>query len=669
MQMSVRVPIWLIITVVGVCLDMEGRADEVFLARDTNADGVLSGREAKGLKGLDRDGDGEISESEFQMAIRSWREQVAAADDANFKMIDGNEDERLSGNETSNYEFCDLNGDSRISKKEFLQGLDQRRLQLAALPADQIQQSADEYFRTLDSNEDGRLTGTEIVGMARYDADADGRTSKDEWNLGNLMDALSAGSSSASVDGPGSTQSPMPRNAGNPLQLLADAANSQNADTLIANLRPELTGIVDDVILKYAVTFVHKHHGRIHAISKSDIQTKPNDNPDAVEYSASVKCDKDKLRLVATSYEGKLMGLQYDSPVISELDKELYADLSHSLGSDDGLARQFAAFYSPRCLQLINAVLTSNDDDAFAMVFPLVRDQIGREAFDGVFNIIREQCGPEPGIELESFLIEEDKDGSHMFKIGHRVTGENAPQILTVGFQIIGMQAAIVSFSIAPADAENSNADAKPTTLQQIIADAWNKLDDGAKSDSVADALKLIDASQDGLTFRMPGQPTREVVDDATIAWNLDGDDSSFAALIMSVDFDLEQKSALFLDQLGTMLVDRTKGKLTNVEAMNWKGHTGQSLLIDLPNGGRIYRRDVVIGKKCYSLQCSTDNTSDEFHANTVLPFLQSFKPTGTSLDAPDSSEAPTIAPPSEDVAAPPSPTVKPPVPAPPRLD
>ena len=197
-----------------LCQGLEVWADDAFLVRDTNADGVLSGREAKGLKGLDKDGDGEISESEFQRAMNSWREQVAAADDANFKMIDGNEDDRLSGKEIMYYEFCDLNADGRITKREFLQGLAQRRLQLAALPADQIQQSADEYFRTLDTNEDGRLTGTEIVGMARYDEDADGRTSKEEWNLGNLMDTLSASDASAAVAVPGSNPSSGPSKVG-----------------------------------------------------------------------------------------------------------------------------------------------------------------------------------------------------------------------------------------------------------------------------------------------------------------------------------------------------------------------------------------------------------------------------------------------------------------------
>ena len=123
------------------------------------------------------------------------------------------------------------------------------------------------------------------------------------------------------------------------------------------------------------------------------------------------------------------------------------------------------------------------------------------------------------------------------------------------------------------------------------------------------------------------------------------------------------QKSALFLDQLGTMLIDKTQGKISHVEDMNWKGHAGKSVRIDLPNGGRIYRRDVVIGSQCYSLQCSTDNTTEEFHTKMVVPFLQSFHPTDSSADAP------AIAPPSEDAAVPPSPSVSPPVPAPPRLD
>ena len=641
-----------------ICLASEGLAEDAFTVRDTNADGVLSGREAKGLKVLDKDGDDEISESEFRNSIASWHKQVAETDDANFKVMDRNEDERLSGNETKNYEFCDLNNDGRITRKEYDQALADRRLALAALSAEQLQLSADEYFRILDVNEDGRISGTESAGLNRYDTDSDGRISKEECSHGTLMDALSASAPVAQDTVPDPAPDSVPAMADNPIQWLTDAANSQTTDTLLANMRPELVGLMDEVILQYIVEFVHKHHGRIQAVPASQIQSKKGDNPEQTEFSASVRCAKGKLRLIATLYEDKLLGLQYESPAIDQLDSELYKELGDSLGQEDGLTARFAKFYSPMCRQLINSVLESKDDEAFAMFHPSIQAQLGKDAFVTVFELMREKCGTEYKIEMESFVVEEDKDGDHSFKLSHRVTGLNPPQILTAGFQIVGMKAALVSIAIAPA--EGGDADAKPTTLAQLINDAWNKLDSDAKSDSPAKSMKRIDASRDGLTFQMPGQPQRKVDESGNVSWELDNSGALYSAMIMSFDFDLEAQSTVFLDGLKNVLPEKFMGELVEAEEMKWHEHPGQMIRINLPDGRQVHRRDVVIGQTSYSLQLLSADTSEEFRTNIELAFLKSFKDTKKTDDDTDSPAA--VAPPS-------SPSADPPVPAPLRLD
>ncbi len=455
------------------------QAQDVFALRDTNGDDVLSGREAKGLTAVDKDQDGDISRAEFQMAMDAWRPQVAKADDENFRSMDRNEDGRLSGNECTGYEFCDTNADRRITRAEFDEGSIGRRKLVAALSPDEAQRAADEYFKTLDTNEDGRLTGTEVIGMNRYDSNQDGRTSKEEWDYGVLMDALSATSSTSTDDDPEMTPSSGIASGEDLIELMIDAANTQKADTLLSNMRPELKTIVDDVVLQYIVEFIHKHHGRISPVRKTDLQSAPGADPGATRFTANASCEKGTLALSATEYKGKLLGLSYDSPHLDLLDQEIFSDLAKSTGAEDGLTKRFAQYYSPKCVEFVKSVLADKNDEAFEMFHPLVREQIGRAAFDEVFALMQAQCEPEPTIELEIFRIEEDKNGTRMFYVGHRVSGQQSPQMFTAGFQLIGMKAELVTVSIAPvgSDSTDTNEEAKPTTLKQLIEDAWNQVD------------------------------------------------------------------------------------------------------------------------------------------------------------------------------------------------
>ena len=476
--MKFHICLWLALCVPTLvcCSQRSVLGDDVLSVRDTNQDGVLSGKEAYGLKSLDSDQDDEISAAELSEGLDAWRLKLTAVDESTFKTLDMNEDGRLSGTEQAGYEFCDLNSDGRITEQEYREALAQRRAALAALPRDQMEQVVADFMRQLDLNEDDRLSGTEFFGLERYDANNDRRVTKDECELGLVLDAI-AGSSSASpgsrVKPPKPSPGPPAEKADNAVQLLVDAANSQDASAVISEMRPELLGIVDEVMLQFIIEFVHKHHGTIQHVEKSAIETRKGDDPNETKLAANVHCEKDKLRITATLYDNKLLGFQYDSPAVDTVNTELYSELSQSIGNEDGLATRFAVYYSPTCRDQILAILNSKDDEAIAMFHPQVQESIGKDSFTTVFELLRKNCDASAKIEIETFAVEIDKDGNGSFLLGHRVTGTKGAEIVTTGFQIVGMKAAMVSVAVAPAD----ESAAEPSPLQKLVDEAWKKLD------------------------------------------------------------------------------------------------------------------------------------------------------------------------------------------------
>lgn len=65
------------------------------------------------------------------------------ADEAKFKELDGNEDGRLSGTEMRGIERYDANGDARITREEFLGGLSTEQMKAAGV-SDEAEEAADE---------------------------------------------------------------------------------------------------------------------------------------------------------------------------------------------------------------------------------------------------------------------------------------------------------------------------------------------------------------------------------------------------------------------------------------------------------------------------------------------------------------------------------------------
>lgn len=98
-------------------------------------------------------------------------------DEKSFAALDGNQDGRLSGTELTSVKRFDANDDGRITLEEYLAGRAAERTPEPAV--------ADEaLFRERDVNEDGWLSGKEIKGYEAFDADKDGELTKAEFLAG-----------------------------------------------------------------------------------------------------------------------------------------------------------------------------------------------------------------------------------------------------------------------------------------------------------------------------------------------------------------------------------------------------------------------------------------------------------------------------------------------------
>lgn len=108
----------------------------------------------------------------------------AAADNELFSTLDSNEDDVLSGKEVKGLEKYDADSDGEVSRKEFDQGRAAVGRKLPGPNKAELARLALEKFRLLDTNEDGRLSGTEMVGFEKLDGDGDRRVAEKEFIAG-----------------------------------------------------------------------------------------------------------------------------------------------------------------------------------------------------------------------------------------------------------------------------------------------------------------------------------------------------------------------------------------------------------------------------------------------------------------------------------------------------
>lgn len=121
------------------------------------------------------------------------------SDDSLFLQTDRNQDGWLSGVEIGLYRAYDADRDGEVTELEFLAGRARDRL---SIEEGRIVPEDIERFNNYDSTLSGYLSGTDITaaGAGNYDADFDGRVTRDEYFFGRERDRREAAERAARLE-------------------------------------------------------------------------------------------------------------------------------------------------------------------------------------------------------------------------------------------------------------------------------------------------------------------------------------------------------------------------------------------------------------------------------------------------------------------------------------
>lgn len=430
-----------------------------FAALDGNQDEVLSGKELGSLKILDADGDGELQRSEFVAAVRSQKKRGSATPQTLFKDRDTNEDGRLSGKEKIGLEKYDGNSDGRITEDELNSVLTSAEPELQGKSFKEIEKIASIRFKELDVTEDGRLTGSEATGAKAFDQNGDGKILQDEFAVGMLL--------SLSEEEGDSEANPTPK--GSVEELLADIVSAMNdsekTDIVYAHMHDKMKEVTDPFVLKYVCTYAAKTHKNFQ-LSKANIKQVKLENG-VLEVSAKLKCGKGDLTLSVTLLKGQIVALALDSPEMNEIDQSLFNDLQ-----DEKLQREFGTAYKPKISQALDFILNGDDGKALGLVHPSVIEQIGEIPFINLFARVRSQIKKVDKLELEAFSRDEGQPGVYTYTVTFLATdGENAIRFSGV-LQRDGLHSTLTGYTVEraldiapPAPAMDDDVPAPPAPV------------------------------------------------------------------------------------------------------------------------------------------------------------------------------------------------------------
>ena len=162
------------------------KKEDSFKARDLNKDGVLTGKELKGVGKMDADGNQELTKDEFVAGTKAKQQaENAERREKAFNKADINDDGILTGKEKAAIAKFDADGNGEISKEEFAAGK-------SAEWKAKVDKAFDDVFGQLDVTDEGVLSGTEAKKHKDWDADGDGKITRDEAKAGWTADRKEA---------------------------------------------------------------------------------------------------------------------------------------------------------------------------------------------------------------------------------------------------------------------------------------------------------------------------------------------------------------------------------------------------------------------------------------------------------------------------------------------
>ena len=583
-------------------------ADDQFDRQDSNKDGVLSGREATDVMALDEDGDGEISQAEFEEAIATQRTHANTQAMPLFALRDTNEDKRLSGTEMSGFEDFDTNGDRRITEMEFKAGILSGDPALREMSFAEIRKIADDRFSKLDINEDGRLSGTEAAGSGHFDRNNDTRIVKEEYITGLILSAASTDSATPDDAMPAApiTEDRVHKTLADFIKALDNAAN---AKLITGALHKSVVHEVDLPIFEYALKYAKSSHGRMKLPPKSEIRITSLEGGD-VRAEADLKCEKGALKLAVRFSEGQIIGFVMDSPETQVMEAALYRDLS-----GDELQQRFANFYAVIAEGLLDTIMKGEDGVAAAWVHPSVIEQVGRDKFIGLFQQVREKLTEVKSTELETFAMEISEDEIRSFTVTQIVTGTSGILRYSTTFQFVGMNGVVTGLAIS--DASDVVPSPSPEPVGPPVADM---------SANWFETVSL----RDGVSFRTPGEASRTEQEPGDggltrFAYEMPGQEMMFQIDVIKLKVDISTESKTFFDTVRTQLVEDTGAKLLQERLLDQDGPLpSQVLVVQKENGQTTILRSVVDGSRVYSFLWVGATLDDNTDQNFARPFHES---------------------------------------------
>lgn len=596
--------------------------DEVFSKLDTNEDGVLSGKEATTVRQFDADKDGEVTKAEYLAGIVSERKALLSINDSKlFAERDTNEDDVLSGKEIKGFENYDADSDGEVSRKEFDQGRAADRKKIAGPSPEELARQALEKFRQLDINEDGRLSGKEMVGFEKLDGNGDKRISEKEFVAGFA------------------TMESEP--AGDPVAVFLEMIRTTDPTKFLKVTEPGFAKEMDPPVLKFVMERVASALGTLEPSAKTALVPKQqtiNDQPHTV-FEGSLEFKNGKADATLIVNRGQIVGFQLQSPALNDVGERLLT----ALATNREFGKTMADFYTPHCEEFVKLILAGEDEKAFAKYHPETRKQVDKEQVLTLFEILRTNCGDFKGFELEKLRVESDADGnSDSFVLTHLVRGSKRDYLTTMTFQFSGLSAHVVILSVKPADKESpspSTEPGKPGDLQ------WVK----------------TSAAAEGVTFEMPGKPKRTADESKNqVSYRFDTEDKSsvFTVRIESEGENQEPEAKTLFEAVQTQLVKNLEGELLDTDEANAGRHPGRIFFLQMKDGVFFIERTVIIGRRLYRLQVVTTEQNKRRREKSVNYFFESAKFLDTDDDVP---APPSVAPPKSPPKPPSLP--KPPVP------
>lgn len=585
--------------------------DEVFSTLDANEDGVLSGKEAATVRQFDADQDGEVTKDEYLAGIVSeQKQQLSINDDKLFAERDTNEDGVLSGTEIKGFEKYDADSDGEVSRQEFDQGRAADRRKLAE-PSEEQTRLLREMFRTLDTNEDGRLSGKEMVGYEQLDLDGDRRISEKEYLAGDP--------------------------AADPLDVFLEMIRTSDPTKFLKATDPVFAQQIDRPVLKFIMEHAAGSLGALEPSAQDALRPKRetiNDQPHTV-YRGQLEFKEGKADATLIVARGRIVGFSLDAPVLNDVGDRLLSALT----TNREFGKSIANFYTPRCEEFIRLILAGEDDNAFAKYHPEVQQQLGREKVLNVFEVFRTKCGTFKGFELESMQVIFDGDGKgENYKLTHLVRGSKQDYLATTTLQFVGLAAHIVGLAAKPAEAGPDSPPPQPAELN------WVK----------------VPATVEGVTFEMPTKPKR-TADESKQQVVYSVEDKSFVWSVRIEPYKKNLKAKAFFDAFQKGLITELEGELLDQDEADVGDHPARMFVLKLKDSVMYAEQTVIVGSRLYRFQMITTEQDQGLVRKVLRYFFESVKFPETDDDVPAPPEPPN----ESGSAAPPAPPVAPPEPPP----